>query len=100
MADRDERDPLDRLRALGAATEELRPSAELDEAVMVAVSAQDDRLHRIESATRELDVAAPFADEVMSQLEVPSDRVVWSRIARATHDLRPSEGFTRAVMRA
>jgi hypothetical protein len=70
MAER-ERDPLPNLAALARATDDLRPTDELTEAVLASIEAPEDRLARITRETSELAPSEDFTASVMGAIGAP-----------------------------
>ncbi|MDI3282246.1 hypothetical protein [Polyangium sp. 15x6] len=65
-----EQDPLSHLAALAHATEDLRPTDELTEAVLLAIEPPDDRLARIARETSDLAPSEDFVSSVMAKVGV------------------------------
>jgi len=63
-----ERDPLSNLEALARATDDLRPTDELTEAVIAAIEAPDDQLARITKETSDLAPSDDFVASVMATI--------------------------------
>ncbi|MDC3954029.1 hypothetical protein [Polyangium jinanense] len=63
-----EQDPFSHLAALAHATEDLRPTDELTEAVLLAIEPPNERLARIARETSDLAPSEDFASSVMAKV--------------------------------
>ncbi|MBK8941605.1 MAG: hypothetical protein IPM79_29375 [Polyangiaceae bacterium] len=96
----------DKLGAIAAATEDLRPSDELTRATLdrvLAAEPVESSLLQLGDATRAIAPADTFTDAVMARIlgsvaDAPVGDDAFASIAARTAHLRPQDGFTDAIM--